>query len=194
MKKDCEIILASASPRRKELLSAAGVPFSVHTADIDESVNEFYTPKEAVMRLAERKALAVYKQYKKDEKKIVIGADTLVSLGNILLGKPEDTQHAQDMLEALSDRTHQVRTGVCIIFPSGQRLTFCECTDVTFRELEPEEIAEYIASGEPMDKAGAYGIQGGAAKFVSEIKGDYDNVVGLPVKRTVALLKRFGAI
>ena len=194
MKQTRPVILASGSPRRKDLLSRAGVEFTIRTAEVDESTNQYSTPREAVMGLAERKAAAVYEAYGKGTHSVIIGADTLVSLGKILLGKPEDEDHARDMLQALSGRTHQVQTGVCIIFPSGMRLTFCDRTDVTFRELEPEEIDAYIATKEPMDKAGAYAIQGGAAPFISKIRGDYNNVVGFPIDHVISLLTDFGLL
>ena len=190
MKQNCPILLASASPRRRDLLARAGITFTVQTSEIEESVQAFSTPKEAVKELAQRKAVAVYERYAKGKGVVVLAADTLVSLGRLLLGKPEDKAHARDMLEALSGRTHQVQTGVCILLPSGLRITFCDQTDVTFRELAPEEIVSYLATDEPMDKAGAYAIQGGAAKFVRKIQGDYNNVVGLPIDHVRTLLKQ----
>ena len=180
-----EIILASASPRRKELLTLAGVDFTVKVADVDEIIPENASPDEVVMSLALQKAQAVAKD---NSDCIVIGSDTVVALDGTILGKPRDEENAKQMLSALSGRSHTVYTGVAII--SGEKVkNFCEATEVVFNELSAEEIADYVATKEPMDKAGAYGIQGKGCVLVEKIIGDYFNVVGLPVSRVYKELK-----
>ena len=193
------IILASGSPRRKELLAQAGFDFEVEVSNADENVAE-ESPTEMVEELAARKAEAVVNLHnKKEDNCLVIGADTIVVLDGKILGKPADEADAKAMLASLSGRTHQVYTGVTLIrlrkAENGSILqesrTFSEGTDVSFYPLTKEEIRSYIATGEPMDKAGAYGIQGKAAVFVKEIKGDYNNVVGLPIARLYQELKNW---
>lgn len=179
------LILASASPRRKEIMETAGLLFSVHVSDTDETLPDGITASDAVTELSYRKALAVAKKFPEDT---VIGADTVVTLDGIILGKPSDEDDAKKMLRTLSGRTHQVFTGVCII-KNGKANRFFEKTDVTFFDLSDEEIQSYIATGEPMDKAGAYGIQGRGCTLVKKICGDYFNVVGLPVARLLRKLK-----
>lgn len=170
-----ELILASQSPRRRELLSLLGYPFRVQVASVDETM-EALPIEQAVARLSYRKAAAVGAE----ADQVVIGADTVVVLDGAVLGKPRDEEDATRMLRSLSGKTHRVMTGVCVL--KGERmLTHTEVTEVTFRPLTDREIESYVATKEPMDKAGAYGIQGGAARFVEGIKGDYFNVVGLPV-------------
>ncbi len=174
------IVLASGSPRRRELMAKAGYDFVVRPTDADERVEGL--PRERVMALARRKAEA-----SSEEALPVLSADTLVALGDQVLGKPRDEADARRMLASLSGRTHQVYTGVCIRY-RGEYFVDCERTDVTFRPLTDGEIDEYIATGEPMDKAGAYGIQGGAGAFVERLEGPFDNVMGLPmglVKRMI---------
>ena len=172
------LILASASPRRKELLALLGMPFSVRAADIDETMDPEKPPFEEVARVSRRKALAV----RQSPEDTVIAADTIVVCGGKVLGKPKTPEEAMGMLELLSGRDHQVMTGVTVLW--GDRAeTFTEVTDLHFRPLERREIEDYVASGEPMDKAGAYGIQGGAAVFCERMSGDYYNVMGLPVCR-----------
>ncbi len=188
-----DIILASGSPRRKELMELAGYRFSVEVSDADEAVNET-EPGRMVEELALRKAAAVAGLHnKKEENVLVIGADTVVILEGRVLGKPEDEAHAASMLRDLSGRVHQVYTGVALLEVKEGRIVktnrFHECTGVRMREITDEEIEAYIRTGEPMDKAGAYGIQGRAAIFVSGIEGDYYNVVGLPVCRLTTILK-----
>ncbi len=178
------LILASASPRRRELLKLAGLDFTVCVSDCDESVPESLSPPEAVAEIAGRKALAVAANYPEDT---VIGADTIVVVDGIILGKPKDAGDAADMLKRLSDRTHSVYTGVCVVSGSAEK-RFIEITDVTFYALTDAEIDKYVATGEPTDKAGAYGIQGRGALLVKEICGDYFNVVGLPLARLVRVL------
>jgi septum formation protein len=185
------LILASASPRRHELLTQAGLSFTVASADINEELLPSEVAAAYVQRLAEEKAQAIWNLRKANDSRdaplIVLGADTcVVSEGNIL-GKPADTADARRMLELLSGRTHAVLTGIAAI---TRVKTVCalEITQVTFNVLKDAEIAKYIASGEPMDKAGAYAIQGYAARWIPRIEGCYFNVVGLPIARTVDLL------
>lgn len=173
-----QLILASASPRRRELLGLFGIPFVIRAADIDETMDPSLPPEQEVARVSRCKALAVPRQA--DD--VVIAADTIVVCEGRVLGKPHSPREAEDMLTLLSGRDHQVMTGCTIA--AGERVqTFTEITDLHFRPLEPEEIRRYVESGEPMDKAGAYGIQGGAALFCRRMEGDYYNVMGLPVCR-----------
>ena len=172
------LILASASPRRKELLGLFGLPFAIRVADIDETMDKSKSPFDEVGRVSRAKALAVPRA----EAEIVIAADTIVVCEGKVLGKPHDTEEAKAMLRLLSGRDHQVMTGCTVL--AGERCeTFTEVTDLHFRSLSEKEIERYVASGEPMDKAGAYGIQGGAALFCQRMVGDYYNVMGLPVCR-----------
>lgn len=179
MMKDAKIILASASPRRRELLAQAGFEFEVVSSDVDEVVDPSLTPDKLVMSLARQKAQAVA-QNRTDC--VVIGSDTVVVLDGKVLGKPRDEADAVRMLESLSGRKHEVYTGVCISF-AGETHCFFERTSVNFCELDGEQIKAYVATGEPMDKAGAYGIQGKGCVLVEGIEGDYFNVVGFPVSR-----------
>lgn len=183
------IILASNSPRRKELLGQMGIQeFKVSAPNVDESVAEGLSPARIVEELSQRKARAAKKAGPKD---IVIAADTVVALDGSVLGKPRSGEDAFAMLSALSGREHHVYTGVTV--HQGERaVTEHEETAVRFRALSPDEIRGYIATGEPMDKAGAYGIQGRGALLVSGIQGDYSNVVGLPVFRLGRILAEFG--
>lgn len=181
------IILASGSPRRRELLAQAGFEFKVEVSNADENVSE-ESPVEMVEELAARKAKAVVNLHdQKEDNCLIIGADTIVVLDGKILGKPSDEEDAKAMLASLSGRTHQVYTGVALFMVKEgmieKKKTFHECTDVTMVPMTEKEIAEYVASGDPMDKAGAYGIQGPAAVFISGIRGDYYNVVGLPISR-----------
>lgn len=197
-----KIILASSSPRRRELMAQAGFAFEVLVSEADETI-ETETPGEMVEVLSERKAAAVAEEIKRqgfaEESVLLVGADTMVAIDGKKLGKPKDEKGAEEMLEELSGRTHQVYTGVTLIrlkkAENGSILqesrTFSEGTDVSFYPLTKEEIRSYIATGDPMDKAGAYGIQGKAAVFVKEIKGDYNNVVGLPIARLYQELKNW---
>ena len=179
-----ELILASQSPRRKELLTLLGYSFRVMVAPMDETMEDLPVT-EAVARLSCRKAAAV----EAGEEQIVIGADTVVVLDGQVLGKPRDAADAVRMLRSLSGRTHEVMTGVCL--RKGDTVTtHTEVTEVTFRPLTEKEIEEYVATKEPMDKAGSYGIQGGAARFVEGIRGDYYNVMGLPVCRLGLMLEK----
>lgn len=174
-----KIILASASPRRKELLTLAGIDFTVQQADIEEKIAPDLKPFEVVKQLAFQKASAVAE---KSKDCIVIGSDTVVSLDNKILGKPKSENEAKEMLKLLSGKTHKVYTGVAII-SDEKNVSFYEETEVEFYELTDREIADYVATGEPMDKAGAYGIQGKGCVLIKRINGDYFNVVGLPVAR-----------
>ena len=184
------IILASKSPRRRELLERMGVrQFGIVAPDIDEGMDRALAPAELVERISSEKAQAALAQAGPDA--IVIAADTVVALDGAVLGKPADQADAARMLRALSGRRHQVYTGLTVALGES-RYTVSEETEVTFRPLGEEEIARYIATGEPMDKAGAYGIQGYGALFVEGIRGDYYNVMGLPVCRLGGLLARLG--
>ncbi|HZJ77231.1 MAG TPA: Maf family protein [Clostridia bacterium] len=180
------IILASASPRRKEILENAGLEFSVCVAEIDETVEENLSAEKTAIKLAEKKASTVAKSYPNH---IVLGVDTVVAVEDKILGKPKSEEDAVSMLKTLSGREHFVCTGVCIISKTTKK-SFCQKTKVKFYNLTDEEIREYVKTGEPMDKAGAYGIQGKGCVFVQGIEGDYFNVVGLPVARTVKELKK----
>ena len=170
------LILASASPRRQELLKLFGIPFTVRVADIDETMDPDLPPYEEVARVSRAKAMAV----PREETDVVIAADTIVVCQGKVLGKPRDAADAKAMLSLLSGRDHQVMTG-CTLLRGEDSETFTEVTDIHFRPLREKEIERYIATGEPMDKAGSYGIQGGAALFCQRMVGDYYNVMGLPV-------------
>ena len=216
------LVLASASPRRQELLRNAGITFAVQPADVDETPLAGESPRDCGERLARDKALAVWQTRPQD---LVLGADTIVVVATTILGKPADRDDAARMLRLLSARVHQVITGVCLVGPvasgqlpvasgttvvSGQRRvaskdssnsphevatekrelrTASETTLVTMCELSDEEIRAYIATGEPMDKAGAYAIQGFASRWIPRIEGDYSNVVGLPVALVCRMLR-----
>ena len=180
-----KLVLASKSPRRAELLRAAGIEFGVRAADVDESVLAGESPSEYVVRVARDKALAV--PHAEDE--VVLAADTTVVLGSEIMAKPENADDAIRMLTALSGRRHEVITGVCVAF--GDTIaTDLASTSVWFAAMSREEIDGYVASGEPMDKAGAYGIQGLASRFVERIDGSYSNVVGLPVALVYQMLRK----
>ena len=179
------IILASASPRRKELLTVAGVDFSVVVKDVDETVPEGTSAEEAAMMTAQKKALAVAADYPES---IVIGADTIVVIDGKILGKPADKEDACAMLRLLSGREHKVITGVCLA-NNGEVSAFQKTSLVKFYELTDAEIEAYVSTLEPMDKAGSYGIQGKGCTLVEGISGDYFNIVGLPVAATVRAIK-----
>ena len=181
-----KIILASNSPRRKELLQQANIDFEVMSADIEE-VTSKSLPGEVVEELSLMKATAVKEA---NPNRVVLAADTVVAFDGAILGKPKDEEDAFNMLKALSGKTHQVYTGVTIIDESGQSITFSECTEVEMYNNTDEVLKKYIATGEPMDKAGAYGIQGIGAMLVEKINGDYNNVVGLPLAKTYRTLQR----
>ena len=183
------IILASKSPRRAELMQQIGLPFTVCPADADESVTPERSPAEAVAEISKRKALAVRKM--RDAGDVIVACDTVVALDHRIFGKPHTAEEAEAMLHLLSGRTHSVFSGLTVC--CGTAVTSAvECTDVTFRTLSDAEITAYVKSGEPMDKAGAYGIQGLGAVLVERIAGDYFNVVGLPLCRLAQMLCPFG--
>lgn len=185
-----KIILASGSPRRKELLSKLNIDFEIIVTDTDETITET-SPDRIVEDLALRKASAVFDTIEEDDV-MVIGADTIVYYDGDILGKPQNEAEAKDMISMLSDRTHQVFTGVAIcIKRKGEKsvISFSEKTEVTFYHIDKFDIDEYIKTGSPMDKAGAYGIQDDFAKYVKKIDGDYNNVVGLPLSRLYQEIK-----
>lgn len=184
------IILASGSPRRRELLEQIGLEFEIMVSNTEEDV-EIEAPEKLVETLSRQKAEAVFAMLPPKEAVLVIGADTVVARKGSVLGKPENSKMAVKMLEELSGQAHQVYTGVTLLYrPEGtddpakvQRKTFHEVTKVRFFPMTEKEIHDYVATGDPMDKAGAYGIQGLCARYVQGIEGDYNNVVGLPVGR-----------
>ena len=194
------LILASASPRRRELLAQAGLRFTVEPANVDESpLHDELGPAEYVQRVATEKAQAVCTAYRRlhpDAEFTVLAADTAVvipdssSQSGAILGKPGNAENAARMLAMLSGRTHAVMTGIAAVHSarSSRTVTDVEITQVTMNLITPDEIEKYVATGEPLDKAGAYGIQGYAARWIPRIEGDYFNVVGLPIARVIALL------
>ncbi|HEX3821145.1 MAG TPA: Maf family protein [Candidatus Sulfotelmatobacter sp.] len=189
------LVLASASPRRQELLRSAGIPFTVQPANVDETWCAGEMPRDFAERLAREKALKVWKTRVRD---VVLGADTIVVAGDLILGKPTDQEHAIRMLKMLSGREHCVITGIAVIGTehalSGEagepRIRVAsETTKVIMNEISDAEVRQYVATGEPMDKAGAYAIQGIASRWIPRIEGDYSNVVGLPVALVYRMLK-----
>ncbi len=183
-----KLILASASPRRAALLQSAGLRFDVQAADVDETPLPGEEPEALVCRLSRSKAEAVALRCPES---IILAADTVVVFDDEIFGKPESVEEATEMLNQLSGDQHEVMTGFTILRPGSKALTELVVTEVTFRKLSTSEIQTYVAGGEPMDKAGAYGIQAGAAGFVSRIEGSYTNVVGLPVAEVLqAMAKR----
>jgi septum formation protein len=192
------LVLASGSPRRKELLETIGLPFTVEVSDADETVSRALPPALVVQSLAERKATAVAARLaesddENEQTTLIIASDTVVALDGQILGKPANFDAAVDMLQKLEARTHTVFTGLCVkdALTGRQELGF-SATDVTFRPLTREEIIRYVRTGEPMDKAGAYGIQGFGSTLVVKISGDYFTVVGLPLFLLSTFLKTFG--
>ncbi len=181
------IILASGSPRRRELLTQAGIPFEVSAADVDERCGE--AASSAVRILSARKAQAVRSFC---PGRFVLAADTLVELDGVSLGKPSCPEEAASMLRRLSGRTHHVHTGVTVISPSGDVWTDADFTAVTFGEIPEAEILSYVRSGEPLDKAGAYAVQGRASLWISRLEGSYSSVIGLPLFLVRTLLLRAG--
>jgi len=180
-----QLILASASPRRKELLQLFCLPFVIRVSDIDETMDAAKPPFDEVARVSRLKALAV----ERAAEDVVIAADTIVVCEGRGLGTPRGEEEAMEMLSLLSGRDHQVMTG-CTVLRGEESVTFTEVTDLHFRKLSRKEIENYVATGEPMDKAGSYGIQGGAALFCERMVGDYYNVMGLPVCRLGETLKQ----
>jgi septum formation protein len=194
------LILASASPRRQELLRNAGIPFEVQPTDIPEVPQPREAPRAFAERMAREKALTVFRQRPDD---FVLGADTIVVVDAEIMGKPRDAADAARMLRMLSGRTHQVTTGVCLVCPQPRtegklEAIFedvrSETTIVAVETLSDDDIRSYISTGEPMDKAGSYAIQGRASRWISHIEGDYFNVVGLPVALTYRMLREHSAI
>lgn len=187
------LILASKSPRRVEILRKAGFTFEVRAAGIDESRRGRESPRTHVLRLAREKARAVAEQLAENSRAHVIGADTVVVVGGRILGKPHDVREARSMLRLLNGKTHQVLTGVSIVsMPDKRELTRVQSTRVHFVKLSNREIEDYIHTGEPFDKAGGYGIQGIAGRFIDRIDGCYFNVMGLPVSLLWSMLRRLG--
>lgn len=195
-----EIILASASPRRKELLAQIGLEFQIVVSDVEEKITKT-VPYQIVEELSCQKAEAVLKSLPEDKEVLVIGADTIVACGQQILGKPADEGKAVEMLKLLQGSTHEVYTGVTLLYRgTGENIaaggkirckTFHEATKVHFYPMSEQEIAEYVATLDPMDKAGAYGIQGFCARYICGIEGDYNNVVGLPVGRLYQEVKEW---
>ena len=178
------LILASQSPRRKELLGLFHIPFQIQVADIDETMDPQAAPFDEVARVSRAKAMAI----PRTPEDVVVAADTIVVCQGKVLGKPKDPAEATEMLTLLSGRSHQVMTGMTVL--RGQKaVTVTEVTDLQFRPLTPREIESYVRTGEPMDKAGSYGIQGGGALFAEKMVGDYYNVMGLPVCRLGVILR-----
>jgi len=182
------LILASSSPRRKELLENLQLTFTISSSEVDESFDPSLSPEDIVMELAERKAQAVFSE---NPESFVLGSDTLVVADHQILGKPANEEEAVSMLKMLSGKQHDVYTGVSILSAKGSS-RFYEKTEVWFWELTDEEINFYVQSGEPLDKAGSYGIQQLGSMLVKKINGDYFAVVGLPVAKTYRELKRLG--
>ena len=187
-----KIILASASPRRRELLEKAGVSFEIRIAGGEEIISS-RIPEEVVKGLSMQKAYAVADE--EPEGTVIIGADTIVVYRGQILGKPADVEDAVRMLQHLQDATHQVYTGVTLLYRRNSKwepYSFAECTDVTFYPVSEQEICTYAATGDPLDKAGSYGIQGPFGVYVKGIRGDYSNVMGLPVPRLIQETKKLG--
>lgn len=182
-----KLILASCSPRRSELLTLAGIPFETVSPNVDESCS--LPAQQAVSVLSARKAEAVGALC---PGRYILAADTLVALDGISLGKPADTEEAASMLRMLSGKTHQVYTGISVLSPSGMLLTESDRSDVTFCSLSEKEITAYVKSGEPMDKAGAYAVQGHASLWITRLEGNYSSVIGLPLYLVRRLLLRCG--
>ena len=191
MKFNRRIVLASSSPRRREILEKLGIAFDIIPSNADEG-GVTGSADETVMILAASKAKSVAEKL---SDALVIGCDTLVALENDVFGKPESTAQAEEMLSRLSGNTHRVLSGLCLIdTATGETRVSREETFVSFKALSPEEIRAYVLSGEPMDKAGAYAIQGGAGKFVSEVKGSYDNIVGFPSELFLREVRQMGIL
>lgn len=189
-----ELMLASASPRRRELIEHLGRPCVCLAVNADETMDSALPPETAVAAVAERKAQAAAKM-PESHGRLIVAADTIVVLDEKIFGKPTDREDAARMLKALSGREHSVFTGVCLITPKGASVSFAERTGVSFCQLTDDEIAAYVATGQPMDKAGAYGIQTAhGSLFISGINGDYYNVMGLPVCRLYHEISRLEAL
>lgn len=184
-----KLILASSSPRRQQLLREAGIPFTAAASEVDETPRNGEEAQAYALRLAREKAMSVAEKFPQD---MVLAADTIVVVDGEILGKPRDQQDAARMLRLLSGRTHQVFTAVSLAVPGRGVETRTCTTQVDFRELKEGEIQEYIAGGEPMDKAGAYAIQGDAARWVTRLEGEHSNVVGLPLSLVAQMLRACG--
>ena len=193
MKQMHEILLASGSPRRRELFTEAGLNFEVVSVDVDETPNE-KEPEKVAQELSRRKAVAADREPASGRNKVIVAADTVVIHNKEVLGKPKDEADAVRMLTELSGAVHDVITGVTILTPGREEVTFSQRTRVRFRPLSEEEIRDYVATGEPMDKAGAYGIQGLGGRLVEGIDGDFNNVVGFPIDRFLAIMKAIGEL
>ena len=194
-----KLILASGSPRRREILTDLGYSFDVKTADFDESQVSLEKPSEGVQALALGKATAAAEATSVDAPTVFLGSDTVVALNDAVMGKPTDEEDAKAMLRSLSGKTHVVYTGVALVEKNERgeivsNETFVEATEVTFFELSEEEIDWYVGTGEPMDKAGAYGIQGLGRVLVEGIRGDYETVVGLPAARVYRALREHDVV
>ena len=185
-----KIVLASGSPRRRELLSLITENFAVCPADADESLRDGAPLADEVVRLSRLKAEAVMQSH---PDAVCIGSDTMVTIDHLPLGKPKDRADAADMLRRLRGRTHEVLTGLAVLSPDGGAQTLCTRTEVTFRDFSEEELEEYLATGEPLDKAGAYGIQGHGALLIEGICGEYYSVLGLPVAPLGVMLRTLNA-
>ena len=184
------IILASNSPRRRELLAGCGVEFEVFTADINESL-PIKKPKKFVSAVSELKAREALKSFENEADALIIAADTVVNIDNLILGKPADEKQAYEMIKRLSGRFHKVYTGICFVRVKNRAVKFKKdicCTKVKFKKLSEEKIKDYISTEEPYDKAGAYAVQGLAGEFIGKISGDYENIVGLSTKRAMKIL------
>jgi septum formation protein len=189
------LILASTSPRRQELINTLGLPVMIRASHANEGTPDGWPPERMVEELAHRKARAVWETVRGTMKTpaVVVGSDTVVALDGRIMGKPKDPEDAFDMLTRLAGRTHEVFTGVCCIgLPDGQTVTNHRVTKVRMRELTPEQLRRYVKTGEPMDKAGSYGVQGLGALLVDSLEGCYFNVVGLPLSLLALQLERFG--
>jgi septum formation protein len=179
-----ELILVSQSPRRRELLTNSGFKFQHDTVKVSEIIDENLNLDEAIIKIARQKAQAYIDSHNslKSQRVLLLSADTLVVFKEQVLGKPKNKNQAREFLSLLSGETHSVKTGLCVYdFYSGKFISGLETTKITFKKLSDQDITDYINSGEPMDKAGAYGIQGAGGKFVASREGDYENVVGLPI-------------
>ncbi len=183
------LVLASASPRRRELLAGAGLRFAIEPSEIDESQSEIETPVELVERLAREKALDVALRHAHS---FVLGADTIVALDDAVLGKPRDAGHALELLLRLEGRTHCVLTGVAVVAPDGALHQTSVASRVTFRPASRSALERYVAAGESLDKAGGYALQGSGRELVERVEGSESNVIGLPLVETLALLRRAG--
>lgn len=190
----CQIILASESPRRSELLKKAGFCFEVTPANISEFPNKNLNINEQILDIAQRKCQAVYDKLSRSINSpfVIIAADTEVILNNQTTGKPQNKEHAFQILSSLSGTSHEVKTGIYLIKgPVKETLSHIETTTVFFKKISPEEIKRYIETGDPMDKAGAYGIQGEGRNFVDKFEGSYDNIMGLPVEPLIKMLQQW---